>query len=636
MTSKGAGLYWLPPLPPQDWSDRLARLQQSTAPTLADFSELASFRLDFSQLSSLDRLLSQARDRQQISLPQAHLRLAILGSSTTSHLSAGIRFAGLRRGLWLDIYQGGYGQLWQEVIEPDAALTMFSPTSVLLALDAEHLVSGLPSDCDQAQRDQMLQSTLARLQQAWERLRRRYGCQVIQQLSLPTFENLMGNNEHHMPGSPTDYLYRLNASIRSCAQQAGVDVLSLDRQVVRDGLGLWHDPRLWLHARMEVSPQAVPLFGELLMRVIAARQGLSAKCLVLDLDNTLWGGEVGELGLTGIDLGQGSATGEAYQSFQRYLLALNQRGVILAVCSKNNHKPAFEVFESHPDMILRPQHIASFKANWNAKPDNLRDIAAELNIGLDSMVFVDDSAFERSLMRGVLAAVQTPELPDDPVLFPGFLAGAGYFESVALTADDRQRSAAYQANSQRLAWRDQHEDLAAYLNDLDMNLIWQAFNPLDLERVVQLINKTNQFNLTTRRYNRHQVEAMMAEPDIITLQFRLRDRFGDNGIIAIIIARLQQGETLLIDTFLMSCRVLGRRVEHAVLNVLASIAQKVGVRRIIGDYRATPKNGLVSELYLQLGFIPTVSETESASCFELSLDEFNPFSVPSTIYQAEP
>lgn len=571
-----------------------------------------------------------------MSPPNAHVRLAILGSSTTSHLNAGIRFAGLRRGLWLDIYEGAYGQFWREVIEPDAALTEFAPTAVLLALDAQQLVAGLPGDCDRAQRDHLIQSTLDRLQQAWDRLRNRYSCQVIQQLPLPVFEDLMGNNEHCLPGSRADYLYRVNAAIRDSAAQAGVDVLSLDRQAARHGLSVWHDPRLWLHARMEVSPQAGPLFGELLLRVIAARQGRSAKCLVLDLDNTLWGGEVGEVGMSGITLGQGSAEGEAYQNFQRYLLELNRRGVILAVCSKNNYEPAFEVFESHPEMLLKPHHVASFKANWNAKPDNLREIASALNIGLESMVFVDDSAFERALMRRVLTAVQTPELPDDPAFFSRLLSDAGYFESVALTDEDRQRNAAYQANSQRLALRDRHEDLRTYLNDLDMCLTWQAFNPLDLGRAVQLINKTNQFNLTSRRYTIHQMEAMMAESNIHTLQFRLSDRFGDNGMIAIIVAELQQDQALLIDTFLMSCRVLGRRVEHAILNVVAKVAQSMGAKRLIGDYRATQKNSIVRELYPQLGFKTVASETEDSLRFELSLNEFSPFSVPSTICRADP
>lgn len=633
LTATGAALYWLPL--PQQWPQQLARLQANAAPTLADFSTLACLRLDFSQLNSLDRLLQRARHRQQISLPKAHERLAILASSTTTHLHAGVRFAGLRRGLWLDIYQAAYGQFWQTLMAPDDALTEFAPTTAVLALDANELASGLPADCDRTRRDCLLQSTVKRLQQAWRSLRSRYGCQVIQQLPLPVFENLMGNNEHCLPGSRADYLYRLNAAIRDCAAEEGVDILSLDRQVTRDGLAAWHDPRLWLHGRMEILPQAAPLFGELLLRLIAARQGRSAKCLVLDLDNTLWGGEVGEVGLNGIALGQGSAEGEAFQNFQRYLLELNQRGVVLAVCSKNNHGNAYEVFESHPEMILKPQHIASFRANWNIKPDNVRDIAEELNIGVESMVFIDDSAFERALMRRALATVQTPEMPDDPALLPRLLADAGYFESVAVTADDRHRNAAYQANSQRLALRDQHEDLATYLGDLDMNLTWQAFSQLDLERVVQLMKKTNQFNLTTPRYNRDQVAAMMADSNMFTLQFRLRDCFGDNGLIAIVIARQEKAESLLIDTFLMSCRVLGRRVEHAILNVLADTAQAAGVRRIIGEYRATPKNSIVRELYPRLGFKPLATQLDDVLQFELSLNAFRPFSVPTTICKAE-
>jgi len=531
------------------------------------------------------------------------------------------------------VHEGLYGQFWQSILEADAAITDFSPNAILLALDAEHLSAGLSVASTTDQRQHLIQALLDRLRSAWQTLRQRHACQLVQQLPLPVFDNLMGNNEHSLPGSPVDYLSRLCMQIRDCAEQEGVDLLSLDRQVARDGLAAWYDPRLWLHARMEISPAAVPLFGELLMRVIAARQGRSAKCLVLDLDNTLWGGEVGEAGPEGVTLGPGSVVGEAYQRFQRYVLALHDRGVILAVCSKNNQKIAESMFDSHPSMILKRHHIASFKANWQPKPDNLQDIASELNIGLDSMVFVDDSVFERELVRRSLPMVQTPEMPREPALYSRVLADAGHFESVVLTDDDLKRGAAYQANRQRAELRDHHQDLTAYLDELDMRLGWQHFNPGDIDRLVQLINKTNQFNLTTQRYDRDQLEDVMNQPGVLGLQFRLEDRFGDNGIIAIVIASLQADRSMHIDTFLLSCRVIGRRVEQAILNVLASDALEKGATRLVGRYRPSDRNAIVRELYCELGFSPLPSLPAGELRFDLELGQFTPLPVPATVYE---
>tara|TARA_R100000005_G_C5004031_1_gene212990 strand:- start:2998 stop:4860 length:1863 start_codon:yes stop_codon:yes gene_type:complete len=616
-----------------DWQARLASLQKSDAHSLVELRVLAPYQLDGTQTGHLDRALSRALLHPGCSAASADVRLAVLASSTTAHLGAGIRVAGLRRGLHVAVHEGTYGQFWQSILEPDAAIADFSPNAILLALDAEHLAAGLRVASTADQRQHLIQASLDRLRSAWQTLRQRHACQLVQQLPLPVFDNLMGNNEHSLPGSPVDYLSRLCMQIRDCAEQERVDLLSLDRQVARDGLAAWHDPRLWLHARMEISPTAVPLFGELLMRVIAARQGRSARCLVLDLDNTLWGGEVGEAGPQGVTLGPGSAAGEAYQSFQRYLLALHDRGVILAVCSKNDQHVAETMFHSHPSMFLKRHHIASFKANWQPKPDNLRDIASELNIGLDSMVFVDDSVFERELVRRSLPMVQTPEMPREPALYSRVLADAGYFESVALTDDDLTRGAAYQANRQRAELRDHHQDLTAYLHELDMRLGWQCFNPGDIDRLVQLINKTNQFNLTTQRYDRDQLEDVMNQPGVLGLQFRLEDRFGDNGIIAIVIASLQHDRSMHIDTFLLSCRVIGRRVEQAILNVLASGALERGATRLVGRYRPSDRNAIVRELYSELGFSPLPSPPAGELRFDLELGQFTPLPVPATVYE---
>ena len=322
---------------------------------------------------------------------------------------------------------------------------------------------------------------------------------------------------------------------------------------------------------------------------------------MLDLDNTLWGGVIGDDGLEGIVLGQGSGTGEAFADFQRYAKGLTERGVILAVCSKNDEANALEPFERHPEMVLKRSDIACFVANWTDKAANLRAIASTLNLGLDALVFADDNPVERALIRRELPEVAVPELPDDPALYVPTIAAAGYFEGLRVTEEDRVRSQLYQANAERERLKESVTDMESYLESLDMTLSAQPFDLIGLARVTQLINKTNQFNLTTERLTEAEVTERMRDPRRVTLQARLTDRFGDNGIIAILMARVEGAEAH-IETWLMSCRVLGRKVEEACLNLLVERCKRLGARRLIGIYRPTQKNAMVRTLYPGLGF----------------------------------
>ena len=325
---------------------------------------------------------------------------------------------------------------------------------------------------------------------------------------------------------------------------------------------------------------------------------------MLDLDNTLWGGVIGDDGMDGIRIGQGSAEGEAFADFQAYAAALARRGVILAACSKNDEANALEPFERHPDMVLKRADLSAFVANWNDKATNLREIAARLNIGLDALVFADDNRFERDLVRRELPVVAVPELPEDPALYARTIADAGYFEALGVTAEDRGRSSLYHANAARDALQASTTDMASYLSSLEMRLQWRPFDRTGLQRITQLINKTNQFNLTTRRYSEEEVAAVMDDPRAVGLQLRLVDRFGDNGIIAVVIGRLDEDDRLQLDTWLMSCRVLGRRVEEATLEVVRQEAERLGASALLGAYQPTAKNGMVKGHYVRLGFEP--------------------------------
>jgi FkbH-like protein len=446
----------------------------------------------------------------------------------------------------------------------------------------------------------------------------------------------MGNNEHRLPGSGAFLVQTLNQQLRTLTEEEGVDLLAVDTRAAEDGLYAWHDPALWFRAKQEVHPAAAPIYGDLLGRLLSARQGRSSKCLVLDLDNTLWGGVIGDDGLNGIVLGQGSARGEAYVAFQLYVRNLLRRGVVLAVCSKNDEKNALEPFDNHPDMVLRRSDIACFVANWADKPSNIRSIAKMLNIGIDSLVFADDNPFEREIVRRELPTVQVPELPEDPSLYGRCVADAGYFEGVTVTAEDFERAGQYRGNAERENLKGSATDVEGYLRSLNMILTWARFDPVGLPRIVQLINKTNQFNLTTQRLTETEAAAVMTNDQALSLQLRLADRVGDNGMISVVIGTVAPGTgDMNIDTWLMSCRVLGRQVEQATLNLVAQESVRLGARRLIGTYRPSSKNSMVKDHYAKLGFecIEPVDEVETR--WALDLTQFSPIDTIMNVVPAD-
>lgn len=620
-------LYWLPKI--EQWRERLRRFGQGGEREIAgawdEAVALATARLDPVQTNALDTMARRVFAEPPPSLPDKPVRLALLGSCTMAHLHPGIRVAALRRRMWVDTYENDYGQYWQELADPGSGLHRFKPTAVLFALDAYHLASGVDAGSSGAAAEAALAAICERIRTCWRLAQDAFRCTIVHQLAPPVHPPLLGGNEHRLAGSRANFIARVNAEVRRMADQAGVAVLALDAQAARDGLFAWHNPELWHRAKQEINPAAAPMYGELVMRLVAASRGRSYKALVLDLDNTLWGGVVGDDGVEGLVLGQGSALGEGFVHFQEYARDLSRRGVILAVNSKNDEANALEPFDRHPEMVLKRGDVASFVANWQDKPANLRAIAEELNIGVDALVFVDDNPFERELVRRELPMVAVPEISDDPASYAQTLADAGYFEALALTDEDRARSEQYQSNRQRNEMKASATDLDAYLRGLEMRLLWRRFDKVGLNRTVQLINKTNQFNLTTRRYTEADVIELMNDDRAFGLTLRLLDGFGDNGIIGIAIGRLLDDADLLIDTWLMSCRVLGRQVEPTTLNLVAAMAQRLGARRLIGEYIPTAKNGMVKDHYPRLGFHAIEgSNSGEAARFALDLGGFVP------------
>jgi FkbH-like protein len=616
-------LYWLPPS--TSLNDELRRLSSEKHVTWAELARLANTRMDFVQTKRLDKIRERAAiSRDGEDAPARSLRMAVLSSSTADHLLPSIRVSALRRNVHLQTFSSHYGTYLRDLQDETSPLFEFNPEVILFAFHAPHLLGSPHPGMDRAAADALIDSAAERVCSAWRRARECFGGQILQQSVLPVSYPLIGMNERRLPGSAADLTARLNRRLAELSGERGVDILSLEPSIVRDGLHAWHDPVLWLRAKAEISPAAAPAYGELVGRLIAAQQGRSAKCLVLDLDNTLWGGVVGDDGLEGIRLGQGSAIGEAYVDFQTYARDLGRRGVILAVCSKNDLEQARLPFERHPDMVLKLEDIACFVANWSDKAANLRAIADELEIGIDSLVFIDDNPFERNIVRRELPTVLVPEVPDDPAFYAQCIADAGYFEALHVTAEDFERGGHYRANVARENLRASQTNIEGYLASLEMELRWRPFDAVGLQRIVQLINKTNQFNLTTRRYTMSQVASIMRTPGVLTLQLRLVDKFGDNGVIGIVIGK-PDGDSIVLDVWLMSCRVLGRQVEQATMNLVAAEARRLGALQLIGDYLPTKKNDMVREHYCKLGFVCTAPNIAGASRWTLNLADYQPF-----------
>ena len=616
----GIGLDWLPAC-----ADFDARMRALESEAWDGFVGLARMRLSALQTMQLDRRRARLVANRPAGLGGKTVRLAVLAASTVEHLLPAIRVGGLRRSIWIETYTPDYGQYTQELINPASGLHQFGPTTVLFALDAYHLMQGIEPGAPAETVTGALKEVLDRLESQWDTARRVFAAQVLQNVPLPVFLPLLGNNEHRLAGSRLAALRQFGTMLRARADAAGVDLVALDDHVAMDGLGRWHDPALWHRAKQEIHPEAAPLYGDLVARVIAAAQGRSSKCLVLDLDNTLWGGVIGDDGLAGIKLGQGSARGEAHLAFQHYARDLGRRGIILAVCSKNDEANALEPFTSHPEMALKRDNIACFVANWTDKATNLREIASRLNIGIDSLVFADDNPAERAIIRRELPMVEVPELPEDPTGYAGCLASAGYFEALQITAEDGQRTKQYQQNIARESLMATATDMEGYLRSLEMEAVWDRFDTVGLPRIVQLINKTNQFNLTTQRVNEEEIASLVGDPAALTLQIRLLDRFGDNGVIAIVSGLFEPAASVIrLNIWLMSCRVLGRGMEEETLNLVAAEAMRLGATGLIGEYRPTAKNGMVREHYRKLGFAFVDEGPDGRTNWALDLSSFTP------------
>ena len=527
------------------------------------------------------------------------LRIAIVAASTMEHFAGVLRFWLARAGFASAILVTPFDTAAHSVLGPASELHGFKPDIVWLFSTFRDLELPAAPGADAGTVQDHLDRALDERRQAWATLQERFGCIVIQNNADIPADDPFGNLAGAAPWGSRSLQRRYNAELALAAPR-GVMIFDLDHVASLWGKRRWTDQRYWFHSRHAFALDASGPVAYAASQLIAGACGMAKKCLVVDLDNTLWGGVIGDDGLAGIALGSG-ADGEAFAAFQRFIKALKERGVILAACSKNDPAVAAAVFDDHPDSVLRPDDFAVFRVNWDNKADNIRHIAATLNIGLDAIVFVDDNPMERDIVRRHVPEVAVVDLPDDPALFVAALASQAWFESTAFSAEDAERSRYYAGNARRAVSREAYVDMDEYLRSLDMVATVGGVDAFHLPRIAQLINKSNQFHLTGTRYSEAEIAQLGQQPNCCVRHVRLRDRFGDNGLIACVVL-LAQGTALHVDTWVMSCRVLGRSVEEFIANEIVAAARARGCDRLIGHYVRSAKNGLVAGLYSRLGF----------------------------------
>lgn len=549
------------------------------------------------------------------------IKVALTGDTATQFLATAIRGTGAERGYLIDLFEAEYNQVERQFLDPSSELYQTDADFIVL-FQSTHKLGEKHSLLSPSQQESLAEERLAFVASVCENPM--LASKKIICLNYPEIEDtVFGSYATKVTSSFTYQVRKLNMGLMDLSLRYAnlfiCDIAGLQNKLGRD---MMFAPNVYVSTEMVLSIDALPYVASRVMDIICAIKGQFKKCLILDLDNTVWGGVIGDDGLEGIQLGHGLGIGKAFTEFQMWVKKLKQRGVIICVASKNNEETAKEPFEKHPDMVLKLEDIAVFQANWETKVDNIRTIQRILNIGFDSMVFLDDNPFERNIVRENIPGITVPELPQDPGEYLEYLYSQNLFETASYSQADKDRTKQYQVEAQRVSLQKTFSNEADFLKSLDMTSVVSGFNKFNTPRVAQLSQRSNQFNLRTVRYTEADIEALGKDPDVIDLSFTLEDKFGDNGLIAVIIMKKQDEETLFIDTWFMSCRVLKRGMEDFTLNTMVEAACEKGYKRIIGEYLPTPKNKMVENHYPSLGF-QKLEGTPTAQ-YVLDVEQYQP------------
>lgn len=547
-------------------------------------------------------------------------KIAVLGGSTTHDIISITELFLLNCGIRPIFYESEFGQWWQDAMFCPQELLEFSPDVVFIHTSSRNITSfPAVSDSDE-QTDKLLDAEFARFESAWQALKDKFGSVIIIQnnFELPYFR-LLGNSDTSNKRGHTNFINRLNMKFADyAAANSGFYINDINYLSADYGLSRWSAPFYWHMYKYCLALDAIPEFSFNLASIVKSIYGKNKKALALDLDNTLWGGVVGDDGVEGIEIGHETSMGQVYSEFQKYLKDVSSIGITLNVNSKNEHENAMAGL-NHPESTLKPKDFIVIKANWETKDRNLFAIAKELNIGTDSIVFIDDNPAERAMVTASLPETEAPDI-GSPESYIGILDRSRFFEVTELSSDDVKRNEMYRQNAARAAEQTQFADYGDYLRSLNMKAVIRDFEPVYIPRIAQLTNKSNQFNLTTLRISESEMEIISKDDRYIRLYGKLSDKYGDNGVITVVIGQ-KENDKLHIKLWLMSCRVLKRDMELAMLDSLVDAAKAQGIKKLYGYYYKTAKNAMVKEFYATLGF-KKLSETEDSSEWELDISDY--------------
>lgn len=531
----------------------------------------------------------------------AAYKLAVIGNCATQHIATAIKGEAFLRGLPIDVFDADYDQIDAQTMDAGSELYGFAPNAVLLIMCTEKLYEGfcaVPAE----KRTSFADDTAARIKMYWALMSEKMQTNILQFSFAYLNDGAMGNYALREPCSFAYQLTRLNFLLcQAAAEVKGVFLVDINTVQYRLGAAHFKDDKLYYVAKMPFSLEALPLLAEQTVNMITALRGCIKKCVILDLDNTLWGGVIGDDGLDGIEIGE-LGTGHAFSELQLYLKELKKRGIILAVCSKNDEFTAKLPFEKHPEMVLRLDDFAVFVANWQDKASNIRFIQQTLNIGMDSIVFLDDNPFERGVVRSLIPDITVPDLPDDPALYLSYIRSLDLFETASFSSADADRTEQYRQEADRSALVAKFESYDEYLRALEMSAQAAPFDKFHYPRIAQLTQRSNQFNLRTVRYTESEIESVANDDNHITRYYCLHDKYGDYGLISVVIMDRRDDNSLFISEWLMSCRVLKRGMEEFIVNDIIRTARQSGCKKVIGEYIPSPKNAMVADLYERMGF----------------------------------
>lgn len=529
------------------------------------------------------------------------IKVALLGDTATQFLVQAIKGMGFERGLNLEIWEADFNQIDRQTLDPSSDLYRFEPEIVIL-FQATHKLLAKFYQSQANEQQHFAEYNQSKLDEYIAHINQSLKAKIILYNYNEIDDTIFGNFANSVSSSFLYQLRKLNVDLMDLATRFPnlfiCDLSSIQNRIGRNKI---FQPSIYINTEMVLSIDALPEIASRTLDIIAALQGSIKKCLILDLDNTLWGGVIGDDGIENIQIGS-LGIGKTFSEFQHWIKALKKRGIILAICSKNTESVAKEPFEKHPDMVLRLDDIAVFMANWDNKVQNIQQIREILNIGLDAMVFLDDNIFERNMVREHLPEVCVPELPEDPADYLEFLYAQNLFETVSLSEEDRTRTTLYQTEMQRVSQKQKFTNEADFLKSLAMKSVVEGFTKYNIPRVAQLTQRSNQFNLRTIRYTETDIAQLAVDENYIPLTFTLEDKFGNNGLICLAILEKKDAGKLFIDTWLMSCRVLKRGMEHFVLNKIVEVAIEKGFSVLQGEYLPTTKNMLVKDHFEHLGF----------------------------------